>query len=94
MRIIFLKEHNNFKKGDVCEVLDTFASSLYKLGVAKFYEGADVEIMPTKEPEKEVVYVPIIVNEEQLMEQMQVDEHDINYDTEMEKGNKIKSKLK
>jgi hypothetical protein len=38
--------------------------------------------------------VPIIVNEEQLMEQMQVDEHDINYDTEMEKGNKIKSKLK
>ena len=94
MRIIFLKEHNNFKKGDVCEVLDTFASSLYKLGVAKSYDGADVEIMPTKEPEKEVVYVPIIVNEEQLMEQMQFDEHDINYDTEMEKGNKIKSKLK
>jgi hypothetical protein len=84
MRIIFLKEHNNFKKGDVCEVLD----------VAKSYDGADVEIMPTKEPEKEVVYVPIIVNEEQLMEQMQVDEHDINYETEMEKGNKIKSKLK
>jgi hypothetical protein len=94
MRIIFLKEHNNFNKGDVCEVLDTLASSLYKLGVAKLYEGVDVEIMPTKEPEKEVVYVPIIVNEEQLMEQMQIDEHNINYDTEMDKGNKIKSKLK
>ena len=68
MRIIFIKEYDNFLVGNVCDVLNTKANQLIQLGFAQEYHGQNVEVYPQQEqePEKEMVYVPIIVPESEL----------------------------
>jgi hypothetical protein len=68
MRIIFIKDYDNFLVGNVCDVLNAKANQLIKLGYAQEYHGQNVEVYPQQEqePEKEMVYVPIIVPESEL----------------------------
>jgi hypothetical protein len=68
MRIIFIKDYDNFLIGNVCDVLNAKANQLIKLGFAQEYHGQNVEVYPQQEqePEKEMVYVPIIIPESEL----------------------------
>jgi hypothetical protein len=68
MRIIFIKDYDNFLVGNVCDVLNAKANQLIKLGFAQEYHGQNVEVYPQQEqePEKEMVYVPIIIPESEL----------------------------
>ena len=98
MRVIFIKDHNNFVVNNVCDILQSKANELIKAGIVMEYNGQNVEVYPQheKEPEKEMVYVPIIVPESQLYSS---DENDFIFDEEDDievddKPNKTKSKLK
>ena len=68
MRIIFIKSYDTFVAGNVCDVLNGKANQLIQLGIAEEYHGQNVEVYPQREqePEKEMVYVPIIVPESEL----------------------------
>jgi hypothetical protein len=94
MRIIFIKDYDNFLAGNVCDVLNAKANELIKLGYAQEYHGQNVEVYPQQqaEPEKEMVYVPIIVPENELysMEEEE-DGEGIDFD---EKPIKNKTKIK
>lgn len=68
MRVVFIENYKHFQVGNVCDVLESLANELIESKVAKEYNGIKTEILPEKETEKEVVYVPIVVNEEELME--------------------------
>lgn len=98
MKIRFLKDYEQFTKGDICEMFDGFASSILGQGIAEEYTGANIEIMPEKETPKEVVYVPIVVNEQELYEQMVQEEvnEEVNNDfyEPIIEDKKFKSKLK
>lgn len=93
MRIIFIKDYDNFLIGNVCDVLNGKANQLINLGFAQEYHGQNVEVYPQQEqePEKEMVYVPIIVPESELysMQEEQEDEFDLE-----EKPIKNKTKIK
>ena len=69
------------------------ANQLINLGFAQEYHGQNVEVYPQQEqePEKEMVYVPIIVPESELysMQEEQEDEFDLE-----EKPIKNKTKIK
>ena len=93
MRIIFIKDYDNFLVGNVCDVLNGKANQLINLGFAQEYHGQNVEVYPQQEqePEKEMVYVPIIVPESELysMQEEQEEEFDLE-----EKTIKNKTKIK
>ena len=93
MRIIFIKDYDNFFIGNVCDVLNGKANQLINLGFAQEYHGQNVEVYPQQEqePEKEMVYVPIIVPESELysMQEEQEEEFDLE-----EKPIKNKTKIK
>ena len=93
MRIIFIKDYDNFLIGNVCDVLNGKANQLINLGFAQEYHGQNVEVYPQQEqePEKEMVYVPIIVPESELysMQEEQEEEFDLE-----EKPIKNKTKIK
>ena len=93
MRIIFIKDYDNFLVGNVCDVLNVKANQLINLGFAQEYHGQNVEVYPQQEqePEKEMVYVPIIVPESELysMQEEQEEEFDLE-----EKPIKNKTKIK
>jgi len=95
MKIKFIKDYNHFLKGDVCEMFDGFSASLVSQGIAVEYTGVDIEVMPEKETPKEVVYVPIVVNEQEIYEQLG-EEDEVNdeaYEPIVD-NKKFKSKLK
>ena len=81
MKIIFIKDYDNFIVGNVCDVLNAKANQLINLGFAQEYHGQNVEVYPQQEqePEKEMVYVPIIVPESELysMQEEQEEEFDL-----------------
>jgi hypothetical protein len=93
MRIIFIKSYDTFVAGNVCDVLNGKANQLIQLGIAEEYHGQNVEVYPQREqePEKEMVYVPIIVPESELysMQEEQEEEFDLE-----EKPIKNKTKIK
>ena len=93
MKIIFIKDYDNFIVGNVCYVLNAKANQLINLGFAQEYHGQNVEVYPQQEqePEKEMVYVPIIVPESELysMQEEQEEEFDLE-----EKPIKNKTKIK
>lgn len=93
MRIIFIKSYDTFVAGNVCDVLNGKANQLIQLGIAEEYHGQNVEVYPQREqePEKEIVYVPIIVPESELysMQEEQEEEFDLE-----EKPIKNKTKIK
>lgn len=93
MRIIFIKSYDTFVAGNVCDVLNGKANQLIQLGIAEEYHGQNVEVYPQREqePEKEMVYVPIIVSESELysMQEEQEEEFDLE-----EKPIKNKTKIK
>lgn len=93
MRIIFIKSYDNFVAGNVCDVLNGKANQLIQLGIAEEYHGQNVEVYPQREqePEKEMVYVPIIVPESELysMQEEQEEEFDLE-----DKPIKNKTKIK
>jgi hypothetical protein len=93
MKIIFIKDYDNFIVGNVCDVLNAKANQLINLGFAQEYHGQNVEVYPQQEqePEKEMVYVPIIVPESELysMQEEQEEEFDLE-----EKPIKNKTKIK
>ena len=93
MKIIFIKDYDNFIVGNVCDVLNAKANQLINLGFAQEYHGKNVEVYPQQEqePEKEMVYVPIIVPESELysMQEEQEEEFDLE-----EKPIKNKTKIK
>ena len=93
MRIIFIKSYDTFVAGNVCDVLNGKANQLIKLGIAEEYHGQNVEVYPQREqePEKEMVYVPIIVPESELysIQEEQEEEFDLE-----EKPIKNKTKIK
>lgn len=93
MRIIFIKSYDTFVAGNVCDVLNTKANQLIQLGIAEEYHGQNVEVYPQREqePEKEMVYVPIIVPESELysIQEEQEEEFDLE-----EKPIKNKTKIK
>lgn len=93
MRIIFIKSYDIFVAGNVCDVLNGKANQLIQLGIAEEYHGQNVEVYPQREqePEKEMVYVPIIVPESELysMQEEQEEEFDLE-----EKPIKNKTKIK
>jgi hypothetical protein len=94
MKIIFIKNHDNFVVGNICDILTAKANQLIKLGYAQEYHGQNVEVYPQQqqEPEKEMVYVPIIVPENELYSmQEEYDEQDFDSD---EKPIKNKTKIK
>jgi hypothetical protein len=93
MRIIFIKEYDNFLVGNVCDVLTAKANEFIKLGYAQEYHGQNVEVYPQQqqEPEKEMVYVPIIVPESELYSISE--EQDEEFDLE-DKPIKNKTKIK
>jgi hypothetical protein len=88
MKIKFVKDHQDFKVGNICEMYDSYAINLIKSGHSVLYTGESVEIMPVIEPQKEMVYVPIIVNEEQLFG------GEDDFAEEVIEEKKFKSKLK
>lgn len=93
MRIIFIKSYDTFVAGNVCDVLNGKANQLIQLGIAEEYHGQNVEVYPQREqePEKEMVYVPIIVSESELysMQEEQEEEFDLE-----DKPIKNKTKIK
>ena len=93
MKILFIKDYDNFIVGNVCDVLNAKANQLINLGFAQEYHGQNVEVYPQQEqePEKEMVYVPIIVPESELysMQEEQEEEFDLE-----EKPIKNKTKIK
>jgi len=93
MRIIFIKNYDNFFVGNVCDVLNAKANQLINLGIAEEYHGQNVEVYPQREqePEKEMVYVPIIVPESELytIQEEQEEEFDLE-----DKPIKNKTKIK
>lgn len=93
MRIIFIKSYDTFVAGNVCDVLNGKANQLIQLGIAEEYHGQNVEVYPQREqePEKEMVYVPIIVPESELysMQEEQEEEFDLE-----DKPIKNKTKIK
>lgn len=93
MRIIFIKSYDTFVAGNVCDVLNGKANQLIQLGIAEEYHGQNVEVYPQREqePEKEMVYVPIIVPESELysIQEEQEEEFDLE-----EKPIKNKTKIK
>jgi hypothetical protein len=93
MRIIFIKSYDSFVVGNVCDVLNAKANKLINLGIAEEYHGQNVEVYPQREqePEKEMVYVPIIVPESELysMQEEQEEEFDLE-----DKPIKNKTKIK
>jgi hypothetical protein len=93
MKIIFIKDYDNFIVGNVCDVLNAKANQLINLGFAQEYHGQNVEVYPQQEqePEKEMVYVPIIVPESELysMQEEQEEEFDLE-----KKPIKNKTKIK
>ena len=93
MKIIFIKDYDNFIVGNVCDVLNAKANQLINLGFAQEYHGQNVEVYPQQEqePEKEMVYVQIIVTESELysMQEEQEEEFDLE-----EKPIKNKTKIK
>ena len=93
MKIIFIKDYDNFIVGNVWDVLNAKANQLINLGFAQEYHGQNVEVYPQQEqePEKEIVYVPIIVPESELysMQEEQEEEFDLE-----EKPIKNKTKIK
>ena len=93
MKIIFIKDYDNFIVGNVCDVLNAKANQLINLGFAQEYHGQNVQVYPQQEqePEKEMVYVPIIVPESELysMQEEQEEEFDLE-----EKPIKNKTKIK
>ena len=93
MRIIFIKSYDTFTAGNVCDVLNAKANQLIQLGIAEEYHGQNVEVYPQREqePEKEMVYVPIIVPESELylIQEEQEEEFDLE-----EKPIKNKTKIK
>ena len=93
MRIIFIKSYDTFVAGNVCDVLNGKANQLIQLGIAEEYHGQNVEVYPQREqePEKEMIYVPIIVPESELysMQEEQEEEFDLE-----EKPIKNKTKIK
>jgi hypothetical protein len=98
MKIIFIKNHDNFVAGNICDVLNGKAYELIKLNIAEQYHGQNVEVYPQQEqePEKEMVYVPIIIPENEIFSQAEMEE-EINVEEELlsvDKPNKFKSKLK
>ena len=98
MKIVFIKNHDNFVAGNICDVLNGKANELIKSGIATQYYGQNVEVYPQQEqePEKEMVYVPIIVPENEIFHQEEVEEQ-INVEDDVltvDKPNKFKSKLK
>jgi len=98
MKIVFIKDHDNFVAGNIYDVLNGKANELIKLGIAAQYHGQNVEVYPQQEqePEKEMVYVPIIIPENEIFSQEEV-EKQIDVEDEVftvDKPNKFKSKLK
>jgi hypothetical protein len=95
MKIKFLKDYEQFATGNICEMFDGYASSLVGQGIAEEYTGINIEIMPEKETPKEVVYVPIMVNEQELFEQIG-EEEEVNNEVyqPIVEDKKFKSKLK
>lgn len=93
MRIIFIKSYDTFTAGNVCDVLNGKANQLIQLGIAEEYHGQNVEVYPQREqePEKEMVYVPIIVPESELYSIQE--EQEGEFDLE-EKPIKNKTKIK
>lgn len=93
MRIIFIKSYDTFVAGNVCDVLNGKANQLIQLGIAEEYHGQNVEVYPQREqePEKEMVYVPIIVPESELysIQEEQEEEFDLE-----DKPIKNKTKIK
>ena len=93
MRIIFIKSYDTFVAGNVCDVLNGKANQLIQLGIAEEYHGQNVEVYPQREqePEKEMIYVPIIVPESELysMQEEQEEEFDLE-----DKPIKNKTKIK
>lgn len=95
MKIKFLKDYEQFVVGDICEMFDGYSAGLVAKGIAVEYTGVNIEIMPEKETPKEVVYVPIMVNEQELFEQIG-EEEEVNNEvyTPIVEDKKFKSKLK
>lgn len=93
MKIIFIKDYDNFIVGNVCDVLNAKANQLINLGFAQEYHGQNVEVYPQQEqePEKEMVYVPIIVPESELYSMQEEQEEEFNLE---EKPIKNKTKIK
>lgn len=94
MRIIFIKNHDNFVVGNVCDVLNSKANELIRADIAQEYHGQNVEVYPQQqvEPEKEMVYVPIIVPENELYSiEQEIETDDLELE---EKPSKHKSRLK
>jgi hypothetical protein len=93
MKIIFIKDYDNFIVGNVCDVLNAKANQLINLGFAQEYHGQNVEVYPQQEqePEKEMVYVPIIVPESELYSMQGEQEEEFNLE---EKPIKNKTKIK
>jgi hypothetical protein len=93
MRIIFIKNHDNFLVGNVCDVLNAKANQLIQLGIAEEYHGQNVEVYPQREqePEKEMVYVPIIVPESELYSITEEQDEEIDLE---DKPIKNKTKIK
>ena len=46
MKIIFIKDYDNFIVGNVCDVLNAKANQLINLGFAQEYHGQNVEVYP------------------------------------------------
>lgn len=93
MRIIFIKSYDTFVAGNVCDVLNAKANQLIQLGIAEEYHGQNVEVYPQREqePEKEMVYVPIIVSESELYSMQMEQEEDFDLE---DKPIKNKTKIK
>ena len=93
MRIIFIKSYDTFVAGNVCDVLNGKANQLIQLGIAEEYHGQNVEVYPQREqePEKEMVYVPIIVPESELYSIQEEQEQEFNLE---DKPIKNKTKIK